>query len=250
VLLMTAASAQADWFGGDCDHTLPRRLTTPSAGVERITIIGKAGKLRVEGRDALAEVVASGVACSSDEDFLQGMNLFASRRGGELRIEVRMPEKKSFFGSFSAALDFTVLVPAGVALSIEDGSGETEIVNVGRTEIEDGSGDLTIRGVRGDLRVTDGSGSLEIADVSGSVRIEDGSGGIDVRRVEGNVTIEDGSGSIDVRNVRRDVLVEDDGSGSIEVSDVGGNFTVREDGGGGISHHRVAGRVEVPTRDR
>ena len=248
-MLLTAASAQADWFGGDCDQKLPRRLTTPSAGVERIVIVGRAGSLKVEGRPGVSEIVASGTACSSDDEFLQDMNLVASKRGGELRIEAKIPERHVMFGSFSAALDFTVIVPANVPLSIEDGSGETEILNVAGMDIEDGSGDLTIKGVRGDLRVTDGSGSLEIEDVSGSVRVEDGSGEMDIRRVDGSVTIEDGSGSIDVRNVKRDVVIEEDGSGSIDVSDVGGNFTVRDDGSGGISHDRVAGRVQLPRDD-
>lgn len=249
-MLMTAATARADWFGGDCDHKVPRRLITPSAGVERIVIRGRAGSLRVEGRSGAAEIVASGTACSSDEEFVQDMNLVATKRGGELRIEARIPEKHVFFGSFSAALDFSVIVPAGIPISVEDGSGETEILNVGNADVEDGSGDLTIRGVRGDLRVTDGSGSIEIDDVSGSVRIEDGSGEMNIRRVEGSVTVEDGSGSIDIRNVRRDVLIEEDGSGSISVADVGGNFTVRDDGSGGISHDRVSGRVELPRDDR
>ena len=249
-MLLTAASAQADWFGADCDHKLPRRLTTPSAGVERIVIIGRAGTLRVEGRAGVSEIVASGTACSSDEEFLQDMNLYASKRGGELRIEAKIPEKHIMFGSFSAALDFTVIVPANVVISVEDGSGETEILNVASADIEDGSGDLTIRGVRGDLRVTDGSGALEIENVSGNVRVEDGSGEMNIRRIEGTVTVEDGSGSIDIRNVKRDVLIEEDGSGSIDVSDVVGNFTVRDDGTGGISHDRIGGRVQLPREDR
>ncbi|HEX8152356.1 MAG TPA: hypothetical protein VF698_04480 [Thermoanaerobaculia bacterium] len=249
MLMFAATAAQADW---DCDHKAPRRLSTPASGVTRVVVIGRAGGLKVEGRSGATEITASGTACSSDSDFLKDMNLVASRSGSELRIEAEIPEHSiGWFGNWQASLDFTVVVPEGVALVVRDGSGSALIRNVASLDVTDGSGDLEIDDVRGDVRVSDGSGGMRITNVGGNVRLEDGSGEIDVRDVRGSVLVdEDGSGSIDVSNVRQSVTVESDGSGGIDVVDVGGDFTVRDKGrSGGIDYSRVSGRVRIPSRD-
>lgn len=90
-------------------------------------------------------------------------------------------------------------MPSGLALDIEDGSGEIEISGVGATRIDDGSGSIDVRDVDGDL--TDGSGEIEVRDV----RIR-----------------EDGSGSIRAVEVSGDFIVDRDGSGGISVDRIGG----------------------------
>jgi hypothetical protein len=269
--LLLAAPLYADnYFDDDeCRYKEARNLTTPSAGVTRVIIHGESGSLTVDGRAGASQVTVLGQACTSDDDFLPRMTLTARRSGGDLHIDAHIADKTVIFGFFQARLDFAVTIPAGVPVEIEDGSGWIKVSNTGATTIEDGSGSIDIRNVRGDLRITDGSGEIEVRDVVGRVKIEDNSGELTVRNVNGDVSVNDGSGAITVRdvigsvripddgsgsisieNVRRDVIIDDDGSGSIDVDGVGGNFTVHQKGAGGIDYERVTGKVDIPERKR
>lgn len=243
---LAATTAQAGWFDSSCDYKAARRVATPAAGVTRITIIGRAGSLRVEGRNGAGEVSANGTACASSQSTLDEVKLVASRSGSDLTVEAVIPDDLVLE---SAALDFSVVVPANIPLRVRDGSGSTDIMNVASLDVTDGSGDLNIRQVNGNLTIDDGSGGIDVQDVTGDVTITDGSGSIDVTRVGGSVSIpRDGSGSIDITDVRRDVTIVTKGSGGVNVAKVGGNFTVDRKGSGRISYESVAGRVSVPER--
>lgn len=254
--------------GDDCKYTAKRRAATPAAGITKVVIHAESGSLDVDGAAGAAQIVADGTACTSDDDFLPRMTLTLRKVGSELHIDTNIPEKTVVFGFFSARLDFAVTLPAGLPVEIEDGSGWMKVSHTGPTSIDDGSGSIEVRDVRGALTIHDGSGSIDIdsvtgnvnveddsgelsvRSVNGSVEIEDGSGAISVARVDGSLRIrDDGSGSITVQNVRRDVTIDDDGSGAVEVADVGGSFTVGRKGSGHIDYERVSGRVSVPSRD-
>jgi hypothetical protein len=253
ILALAAAMLATGAYADDCDHEAARRIATSASGISKIVITGKGGTLKVEGRAGVSEVVASGTACASQMDMLKQIDLRARRNGSELRIEAVIPDQRhGFFDGWwdQARLDFTVVVPAGIDISVEDGSGSTEILNVGNLTVRDGSGELDIRGVRGNLDVTDGSGSLEIENVDGDIRVVDGSGSIQIERVGGAVLIdEDGSGSIEISDVKRNVTIGDDGSGGVRVTDVGGDLIVREKGSGRVGYNRISGRVQVPRED-
>lgn len=268
VLLAIPAAADGIFDGDECRYSSPRRASTPAAGISKVVIHAEAGFLKVGGVQGATSISVDGVACTSDDDFLERMTLTLRKSGPVLHIDARIPSGTVIFGFFSARLDFSVSLPAGLPVEIEDGSGLIQVANTGATTIEDGSGSIEIRGTRGRLEITDGSGSIDVDGVQGPVEIEDGSGGILLRNIQGDVAIEDGSGAISVahvdgslripedgsgsivvRNLRGNVAVDDDGSGSISVSDIGGDFTVRHKSSGGISHERVAGKVAVPAKD-
>jgi hypothetical protein len=247
-LLLTATTASAGLFGDDCTHRAARNVAGPIAGVTRVVIVGRAGTLHVGGHRGGGEVRATGTACTSSAELLNQTKLTLSRSGSELRIEAEMPDSETMFDT--AKLDFEVSVPDNVRLSIEDGSGALTIDNVGATDVIDGSGDLHIRNVAGDLSVHDGSGEMTIESVSGNVRVNDGSGDINIHDA-GSVTIaNDGSGGVDIRNIKGDVAIGNKGSGSVDVDGVGGNFRVANKGGGSINWNRVSGHVDVPERFR
>jgi hypothetical protein len=223
---LAATPLLASW--GDCTNTAPRSAALSAAGATRITIVGRAGSLKVAGRNGANEVRATGTACASSRGDLADIQLRATRSGSEIRIEAEVPDiSGSWWGE--RRLDFEVSLPANVKVEVVDGSGELTIENTGPLDVEDGSGELTIRHVNGNLSVHDGSGAMTIEDVTGNVRIHDGSGSIDVHRVSGSVTLNDGSGSVDV-------------------VDVGGDFTVESKGSGHVSYERIRGKVDVPRR--
>ena len=54
--------------------------------------------------------------------------------------------------------------------------------------------------------------------------VEDGSGTIDIRGVRGSVTVDDGSGDIDLDDVEQDLVIEEAGSGALRYTNVRGSI--------------------------
>jgi DUF4097 and DUF4098 domain-containing protein YvlB len=250
-LILFAGLATSPVLADDCAHKAEREAVLDAGGARSVRVEAAAGTLRIEGRTGQTRVEARGTACASSEQVLGQIRLDATRQGDVIVVKVRIPEGSSWGWNEQARLDLTVTVPRMMPLDVDDGSGSAEIAHVGRLTVRDGSGELTVTDVAGDLAIEDGSGSIEVSGVTGNVRLSDGSGGIGVRDVGGSVTVEeDGSGSIEVQTVSGSVTVERDGSGSIDVAGVKGDFTVSRDGSGGIDHRDVAGQVRIPRRDR
>ena len=267
-VLLLASSGTAGIFDDECRHTAPRKVGAQAAGVGRVIIHAEAGSLTVTGSAGASQIVASGTACTSDDDLLPKMTLSMSRSGADLHVRAEIPRKTVFFGFYEARLDFGVSLPAGMPVVIDDDSGWMKVSGTGKTTIDDDSGAIEVRNVRGDLTIDDDSGSIDVEDVVGRVTINDESGGMNLSDIRGDVTIEDDSGAISiqrvegtvripdddsgeirVRNVRGDVLIDEDDSGSVDVADIGGRFTVGRKSSGSIDYARVAGKVSVPRED-
>jgi hypothetical protein len=252
-------------------HTSPRNATLPVGAARQVEISAGAGLLRVQGATGATEVTVAGEARAHSESLLREIQLLAEVRGDVIHIETLMPSSTSGFrlfnlGGQSPVLNLVITVPAGMAVTASDGSGEAEfrgtgalrvrdgsgslIVQdvMGEIDIEDGSGEITVRNVTGPLRIRDGSGSIRVEGAGRDLTVRDGSGEIVIRRV-GNVhVVADGSGSIDIEDATGSVRVDSDGSGDIIVSRVGGDFTVGRGGSGRIRHENVRGRVELSSR--
>ena len=228
-LIAAGALAASPVLADDCAHKAEREAILDAGGAHSVRIEAGAGELHIEGRTGQTRVEARGTACASSEQVLERIRLTATRQGDTIVVKVDIPDGSIWGWNEQARLDLTVTVPRIMPLDVEDGSGSAEIAHVGKLTVQDGSGELSVSDVTGDLRIEDGSGSIEVTGVTGNVRLSDGSGSMTVRNVGGSVT------------------VDDDGSGSIEVAGVKGDFTVAHDGSGGISHHDVAGHVRIPS---
>ena len=217
----------------NCRYEAERTAMIRSSSGDALRLIARAGSLTVRGVEGLDEVRVRGRACASSEDLLDQLVLETDRSGSTIRIEVPDIDEGSWLstGNRYAALHLDIQVPKGMSATIEDGSGNARFEGLGALRIVDGSGDLEITDIDGDVDIDDGSGSVRVSGLKGTVRVEDGSGEIDIRDVDGNVMIDDGSGSIDVR-------------------DIAGDFIVRDDGSGGIDYANVTGRVDIPRRER
>ncbi|MEO5580528.1 MAG: DUF4097 family beta strand repeat-containing protein [Gemmatimonadaceae bacterium] len=237
-------------------YTSPRNADVDASGARVIQIEAHAGGLRVEGRAGLSEVRIRGTARASARDMLDDIKLIAERRGNAVFIKADIPEDRSVRNWVNGnghyrGLDLVIEVPMAISLDVGDGSGEASFVNVGALELSDGSGEIEIRGARGDVSVNDGSGTIDIDGVQGNLKIHDGSGEIRARNVTGDVIVDtDGSGSINVSGVGGTMRVGNDGSGNIDVDRVAGNFVVDSDGGGSIRYATVKGSVDIPDQKR
>ncbi len=247
----TIVSRVAVRHGEACSYRAERETSVAVDRGVRLTVHAGSGDLHVEGREGLEEVVVVGLLCASHEEYMSELDVRVERTaGGDVDVETLYPrERDDRWGDDVARIDLTVLVPLGLAVELDDSSGDIEVFGTGSLDIDDSSGDLRVRDIDGTLRIDDSSGGLEVENVTGDVDIVDGSGGLELSELRGSLRLRDGSGGIDIRRVEGDVVVFD-GSGSIDVRDVGGDFIVESDGSGGIRHSGVRGRVDIPRDDR
>ena len=223
-----------------CDPTAAREATIAVGDASSVRVIARAGSLRIDGSPGLSDIKAKGTACASSQDRLDEVELIAQRSDSEILIEAQIPENQ-------ASMDIVIEMPDSLSINLNDTSGDLEVRNVRSLELEDGSGDIIVDTITGDLTIKDGSGGIQVSKVGGNVRVEDGSNDILVSDVFGDVIIqEDGSGNIFVFDVQGSFIVREDGSGDIEASDIFGDFTVERDGSGDIEHENIGGRVSLP----
>lgn len=80
-----------------------------------------------------------------------------------------------------------------------------------------GSGNQTVEGIRGPVKVGSGSGGLKISDIGDEVRAETGSGDIEINSVRGSAFLNSGSGSIRAEDIGGGISAET-GSGNLRLS--------------------------------
>ena len=171
----------------------------------------------------------------------EDIRLSLQRQGKAAVMEAGFSQ--SYYQGNSPYIDLVVKVPARFGLTLDDGSGNTDIRGLkGDLHIEDGSGDLFINGGN-NATITDGSGSLTVRQLSGALQLEDGSGDLLIENISGDVTIDDGSGDLTVRAVGGVVTI-DDGSGDISIDGAGG-LTITDSGSGGLKLNAINGPVNI-----
>lgn len=211
-------------------------VSVPGDGVTSLFLYSRSGDVKIEGRADADGITVQGRVCASEEGFLDVLDVTATRSGNEVSLETHYPTGAGWDRAAprerTARIDLVIIVPPGIEIEIDDGSGNIDVVGTASVIVDDQSG------------------AIELRDIDGDVAIEDGSGGIDIRGVRGGVLLRDGSGGIEIRDVGQDVRIVSDGSGSISVDGVGGDFLVGSDGSGSIRHSGVEGRIEVPQRRR
>lgn len=201
------------------------RLSTE--GIHTLKIDSGSGFLKVTGNESLraievkAEIDVKGKSDKDADEYIRKNVVLTLERKGDGAVLVSKFKNKLFSGS--RAINLTVNIPKNIHLVVDDGSGELSIQDItGDIYVDDGSGEIEIENIQGNIKIDDGSGSVSVNDVEGDVSIDDGSGTIDVSGVSGTVVVDDGSGSINIEGVGGDVHIKDDGSGSLSIRDVKG----------------------------
>ena len=209
-----------------------KEFTLDAHALKKLTIDAGAGSLSIRGKEGLKEIQVKADIYTHSKS-ADNYELTLSDSGSTAYLVAKSASQNGISWGSSSRINLEVLVPKNMMLDIDDGSGELHISHItGDVNISDGSGDIALTEVVGDLKIVDGSGSMDIAHVKGDVNIKDGSGDMQLTDISGNVDIDDGSGSIYASNVSGSAKI-DDGSGDLTVREVSGLVTI-DDGSGDI----------------
>ncbi len=281
-LLLLPLSALAD--EPQCKFNAPRELKLDLAGAKAVVFEVNQHDLVLTAGPGPAQL--GGRACASNADWLRELTVTQHKVDGKLVVRLlREGRNHVTTGSNYAYLDLRGSVPDTLLVQMKVGSGDASVSGAHSLSADVGSGDITLRDIKGlvtaaigsgdvdldgagalnvlsvgsgDFKArnvrgnatigTVGSGDLTLHGVQGNVELGTvGSGDVDLREVKANVSVGNvGSGDLEIRGVGGNVSVERHGSGDVTARDVGGNLTVANSGSGDIRHSGVGGRVQLP----
>jgi DUF4097 and DUF4098 domain-containing protein YvlB len=262
-LPLTGCSVSGLSFDG-CGYDRTHTASIPTDGVKSVRIDGWAGDLTVRGQEGATALSAKGVACASRQSVVDQIGLKTERSGDTVVVTVLHPD--SVVGS--AYLNLSIDLPTSLTAKVKKSSGATTIENLAALEIEKGSGDLTVRTIKGDLQVETRSGAVRLQDVTGATTYEGSSGDLTMQDLKGKVTIVDkssgqvtatrlgndlvlehaGSGDMVLREIAGSIRIGRKSSGAIQVSDVGGSFSADDVNSGTLELRQIKGDVLIKSK--
>lgn len=219
-----------------------QQLTLSSAQLNKLIAETGAGALQIIGEPNRTQI---DVAATIYSDAHTKVELSLVQDNQVARLVATTEQQ--FSAGPSPRIDLMVRMPAQLALTLTDGSGNIDISGLtGAIVLNDGSGDLRLKGAAS-LQLTDGSGDIDVSDVSGNVQISDGSGHLRLHSVGGDTDIEDGSGDLRVSEIGGTVRIND-GSGDIDVR-AAAALIIADAGSGDLHYQQIRGKVQLPPSD-
>lgn len=224
----------------DLDHQ-QRELTLDSQDLQGLIAETGAGSLEIIGVEGLTQIKLVADIYSNKDSNDSKLILTLEKKANKAKLKADF--EQNGFNNYSSYIDLKLQVPANLALDIDDGSGAILISKMtADINVKDGSGELIINGGN-NVSIDDGSGDIEVSKISGNLTIDDGSGAIKVTDIRGNIAIDDGSGNIEVANVQSAVTITD-GSGNINVFNTKG-LTILAAGSGDVTFNKIDGPVSM-----
>ena len=171
-----------------------------------------------------------------------GMSTTSTEYEGE---RVRISDG-NFGSGINLHTDFTVHVPKGVSVTVDNKVGVIEANKVnGSLALKSGSGDIKGGDNSGSLEAHTGSGDITIGSHNGNLDAETGSGDVVVSQVKGGDTkVRSGSGDLKLNNLAG-ILTAETGSGDVEVRKFSGAGIDVVTGSGGVTIEDASGSLKA-----
>ena len=175
------------------------------AGYEAVVFALNVGELDINGASTDTITVEVSVRCSRDrdrercEERAQDVELSSFDRRGRLHLEI---EGTGLWRSRDATVRVTLTVPEDMATEVDFGTGELTVENLaGDLSIDMSIGELTLNNVSGNLAVDMGMGEINVTmpqDAVGEVTLDNGVGETALRHRDGRNAVEGILGGTDV----------------------------------------------------
>lgn len=156
------------------------------------------------------------------------------------------------------SIDYDITAPKNTALVAGSGSGDVHVKDVGvNAKLSTGSGNIEAEGMSGNVSLDTGSGDITARQSGGGeVKAQTGSGNIHLQNVDGALKAGTGSGNIEVSGKPSSAWKLGTGSGDVTVGVGGSAFTLDASSGSGeiktdvplivegsLNRHHVIGKV-------
>ncbi len=121
------------------------------------------------------------------------------------------------------SIHYELVVPAETRMASRTGSGDQTVEGLrGPIRLHTGSGDLKLTSIGGDIEVDTGSGDVTLEDIRAGAQAQTGSGDIRAMGIRGGLRARTGSGDVRLRQLDGGPIVVSTGSGEVHMSDIVG----------------------------
>ncbi|KFN50876.1 hypothetical protein [Arenimonas composti] len=242
-LLFLLAPALAN--AGNCRHEESREITPSLTGVTHVRFEVDSHDLRLTG-DAAADQARLDVhACASTAELLRQLDV-KTRRDGDTLVIVLERDGAPGWNFGSSGLTVQASLPAGLAYTVDVGSGDAAVRGVDRLVADVGSGELSARDIAGAVEIAVGSGDADIDGVGSLHVLSVGSGDLEAVRVRGDVRVDAvGSGDVEIDRIGGNAQIRRVNSGSVSVTGVDGDLHIGRVGSGEVLHQDIRGRITM-----
>ena len=124
---------------------------------------------------------------------------------------------RSTRGGPPRSLDYTISVPAWMAIAVSGTYADVTIEGVGA--------DVTVETTRGDIKVRGGSGFVSLKSVQGEISLEKAKGRIEIRSVNEGMHLADISGDLSAETTNGSIILDRIDSGNVDLYTVNGNIS-------------------------
>jgi lia operon protein LiaG len=175
---------------------------------------------------------------------------FSDGNWQEVRDRDRVDIRSSGSG-LEAFADLVIRIPKGQRIELFLAVGRLDVSNIeGDLTVDVGAAEVDVTGVKGNLALDTGSGRVAVRDVTGNLNVDTGSGGVSLDRVTGDVLrIDSGSGGVQGNDITVRDFNADVGSGGLRFFRMKAPNVSANTGSGGITLELLSDieRLDVET---
>src|SRR6266700_835875 len=124
---------------------------------------------------------------------------------------------RSTRGGPPRSLDYTISVPAWMAISVAGNYADVTMEGVG--------GDVTVDTTRGDIKVRGGSGFVSLKTVQGEIDLQKAKGRIEVRAINEGIHLAEISGDLSAESTNGSIILDGIDSANVDLYTVNGNIS-------------------------
>lgn len=162
-------------------------------------------------------------------------------RQADQTVSVR---SRSTRGGPSRSLDYTITVPAWMAISVNGTYADVTAEGVG--------GDVAVETTHGDITIRGGSGFISLKTVQGLVTVEKAKGRVEVRAVNEGIRLADVSADLSAESTNGSIILDRIDSANVDLYTVNGNISydgvVKDKGLYRLTTHN--GLIAMPIAER
>src|SRR5438477_11931828 len=151
---------------------------------------------------------------------------------------------RSTRGGPPRSLDYTISVPAWMAVSVAGNYADVTMEGVG--------GDVTVDTTRGDIKVNGGSGFISLKSVQGEISLEKAKGRVEVRAVNEGIRLADINADLSAETTNGSIILDRVDSANVDLYTVNGNISydgpIKDKGVYRLTTHNGMIAVAVPER--
>ena len=202
-----------EWAHGAVEVSASFFRSVSASGLNSLNLVGGAGTVTIQGQPGQSQPGQSEILIHAQrrvradtrreaEEALRNLRVMVGFQGPTLQIETRHPDPPR---GRTYLVDYEITVPEHFQLSLVNGSGNLGVVNLqGNLTIESGNGDIILEDFRGSSWVSLGNGEIDgklILPLQGHLVHTVGNGGIRLQvqqEVSAEFSAQVGNGTIDL----------------------------------------------------